>query len=159
MSTSQSPQASQAASQPNLPANLAAAAQRINGELVRRPQNPISLSTQAQTELEVLHAEYLGDLGQEAVRLARQDRLATVDREHVLQAAKRLGAGKADSGKAGAFSTVGGLIAGAGLAGVYQIMFGPGSHTTSEFLVVIALSVVGFILLSLGLAFSLIKRR
>src|SRR5690348_6550194 len=74
-----------------LPANLAAAAQRIDQALNRNPNRPMTLSSEARTELEVRHAEYLGDLGQEAVRLARQESLSTVDRTHVAQAADRLG--------------------------------------------------------------------
>jgi len=141
-----------------LPANLAVAAQRIDDALNHNPNEPMTLSSQAKTTLEVLHAEYLGDLGQEAVRLARAGQLSTVDKRHVTQAADRLG-----GDPSGVFSAVansiGGLFAGAGLAGAYSVVFTPGRHSTGEVAATLALSVVGFILLAAGVTVMVIKRR
>jgi hypothetical protein len=141
-----------------LPTNLAVAAQRIDDALNHNPNMPMVLSSQAREELEVLHGEYLGDLGQEAVRLARQEHLSTVDRTHVLDAADRLG-----GDPSGVFSNVansiGGLFAGAGLAGAYNIVFTSGKHSTAEIAAALVLSIIGFVLLAAGVTAMIIRRR
>lgn len=140
-----------------LPANLAIAAQRIDDALRHNPSARMSLSDQARTELEVLHGEYLGDLGQEAVRLARREHLSTVDKTHVTEAADRLG-----GDPSGVFSNVansiGGLFAGAGLAGTYSIVFTAGNHSTAEIVATLVLSIIGFILLAAGVTAMIIRR-
>jgi hypothetical protein len=118
----------------------------------------MTLSNEASTELEVLHAEYLGDLGEEAVRLARREHLSTVDRTHVIQAADRMG-----SDSSAVFpniaNSIGGLFAGAGLAGAYSIVFTSGKHSTAEIAVTLILSIVGFVLLAAGVTAMIIRRR
>src|SRR5258708_4964952 len=108
----------------NLSQNLAVAAQRIDGALNHNPAKRMILSDEAATELQVLHAEYLGDLGVEAVRLAKREHLSTVDRTHVVQAADRIG-GDSSGVFANVANSIGGLFAGAGLAGAYGIVFTP----------------------------------
>lgn len=141
-----------------LPANLAQAAQRIDGALSHNPNRPMALSNEATMELEVLHAEYIGDLGQEAVRLARREQLSTVDRTHVLQAADRI-AGDSSTVFSNIANSIGGLFAGAGLAGAYNIVFTPSKHSTAEIVVTLILSIVGFILLTAGVTAMIIRRR
>lgn len=143
-----------------VPKSLAAAARRIDIALNHSP-NParrMVLSDEAKTELEVLNAEYLGDLGQEAVRLARCENLSTVDRTHVIEAAGRL-----NSDASGVFSNVansiGGLFAGAGLAGAYSIVFTSGKHSIAEIIATLAMSIIGFILLTAGVTVMITRRR
>jgi hypothetical protein len=141
-----------------LPTGLAVAAQRIDEALTHNPHRLMSLSDQARTELEVLHAEYLGDLGQEAVRVARRGHLSTVDRTHVIQAADLL---RGDP--SGVFSnitnSIGGVFAGAGLAGLYSLVFTAGKHSSTEIAVTLVLSVIGFVLLTAGVTAMVIRRR
>jgi histone H3/H4 len=141
-----------------LPANLAIAAQRIDNALNHNPNRPMTLSNEASTELEVVHAEYLGDLGQEAVRLARQEHLSTVDKTHVIQAADRIG-NDPSTVFSNVANSIGGLFAGAGLAGAYSIVFTPGKHSTAEIVVTLILSIIGFILLTAGVTAMILRRR
>lgn len=142
-----------------LPANLAVAAQRIDNSLNHNSRRPLTLSPDARTELEILHADYLGDLGQEAVLLARRDGLSTVDRVHVTRAASRLGTDSSNR-FANVANSVGGLIAGAGIAGMYQIIFSSDkSHSTLEIAVASILSVVGFVILAAGVTATMLRRR
>ena len=85
--------------------NLTDAGQRIDAELRRKPSKIMALSPEAGAALADAHADFLADLGQEAIRLARKDRLRTVDREHVDQALSRLGAGSRESKAGNACST------------------------------------------------------
>lgn len=142
----------------SLSKDLAAAAQRIDGALNSHSGKRMILSDEATSELEVLHAEYLGDLGVEAVRLARKERLSTVDRTHVVQAADRIG-GDSSGVFANVANSIGGIFAGAGLAGAYSIVFTPGHHSTSEIVVTLILAVVGFVLLAAGVTAMIIRRR
>jgi histone H3/H4 len=141
-----------------LPINLATAAQRIDEALNHNPNMPMALSGQARAELEILHGEYLGDLGQEAVRLARREHLSTVDRTHVLQAADRLG-GDSSGVFSNVANSIGGLFAGAGLAAAYSIVFTPGKHSIAEIVVALVFSIIGFVLLAAGVTAMIIRRR
>ncbi len=140
---------------PVLPAHLSLAATRIDGELRRRPAKRLSLSPDARDALALAHAEYLADLGQEAIRIARRDRLATVDQEHVEQAVRRLDQGAAKgNARTNAANSLGGVFGGAGLASAYAIVFTAGPHSTMEIVVALLLSVVGFSSLVYGLTAS-----
>lgn len=130
---------------------LRIAAGRIDSELARRPSRPMSMSRQAREALALAHAEYLGALGEESVRLARRDRLTTVDAEHVDQAIRRLGQARSGSTLSDAANSLGGLLAGAGVASVYSIVFMSGPHSTAELLTALALSTMGFSSLVYGL--------
>ncbi|WP_445163210.1 hypothetical protein ACTXG5_08290 [Mycobacterium sp. Dal123C01] len=134
---------------------LADAGLRIDRELHR---TKMRFSDEAGVALVDAHASFLGDLGVEAVRLTRKDRLTTVDRVHVEKAADRLGPATGPSGVASACNTVGGLVVGAGIAGTYRLAFDSGTHSTTQMMVTIALCVVGCILLAVGLTLTLTKR-
>lgn len=145
---------------PMLPAHLATAAQRIDNSLNHNSANPIALSHNAKIELEALHAEYLGDLGQEAVRLARRERLSTVDKMHVVRAAERLSSDPMSTANiSNITNSIGGLLAGAGLAGIYQIVFVSEKHSSLEIAVAAVLAILGFMLLSVGMTAMLIRKR
>ena len=142
---------------PPVPANLAQAAIRINAELTRSA--PMTLSLNARTRLEIVHAEFLGDVGQEAIRIARRSGLSTVDEAHVDMAYERISSGSTGSGWATAANTVGGLLSGAGIASIYSITFTPGPHGTAEIVAALLLSAVGFALVVFGLTLALARRR
>jgi hypothetical protein len=116
----------------------------------------MALSTEARIRLELLHAEYLGDLGTEAVRLARRDRLTTVDREHVDRASTRLGFGESGRG-ASTLNSVGGVVAGIGLASAYAVTFNPGPHSTAEIVTAIVACILGAILLTAGVVLTMTR--
>jgi len=137
--------------------NLVAAAARINAELTR--SRPMSISPAARARLELVHAEFLGDVGQEAVRMARRASLATVDESHVSQAYERISSGANSNGPATILNTVGGLLGGAALASIYAIAFADSPHGTAEIVTALVLSVVGFALLAVGLTLSISRRR
>lgn len=80
--------------------------------------------------------------------------LATVDASHVNEASKRVGGPARGSALATAANTIGGVVAGSGMASTYAVVFTAGPHETPEILTAIMLSVVGFVLLTLGLALS-----
>jgi histone H3/H4 len=140
-------------------ATLSDAAERINAELVRRLREPMTFSPEARERLAELHAEYLADLGQEAVRVARRAHVSTVDELHVRQASTRLGMGRSrGSALETAANTFGGVFAGAGIASVYALMFTPGPHGIGETAAALVLSVIGFVLLAIGLTVTFLRR-
>lgn len=141
-----------------VPSNLLDAALRIDVELSRRKKSPMILSTQAASALEIAHAEFLGDVGQEAVRIARRANLRTVDESHVKEAASRIGiGGSRNSALETSFNTLGGVIAGAGIASVYSVNFNPGPHSSLESITSVSLSVLGAVLLAIGLTVTVQK--
>lgn len=143
---------------PPIPADLTVAAARINAELTR--SKPMSMSPAARARIEAVHAELLGDVGQEAVRVARRASLATVDESHVDEAYRRISGGASTGGGiATLFNTIGGLLAGAALASIYAIAFTSGPHGTAEIVTALIFSILGFALLAIGLTLSLTKRR
>ena len=142
-----------------LPPDLAAAGHSIDKELRRKPRKVMTMTADAGDALAEAHAEFLGDLGREAIRLARKDGLRTVDRVHVEQAAGRLGTGSSESKVGTAFSTMGGLLGGIGLAAAWNLAFGSGLHSTGEQIATIAVCVVGFVLLAVGLTLTVVGRR
>ncbi len=119
----------------------------------------MSFDEEAGLALADAHAEFLADLGVEATRLARKDRLNTVHRVHVEKAADRLGAGSGASGFATVCNTLGGVVAGIGVAGAYNLAFNPAPHTTAEQMATIALCVLGCIMLTIGLTITMTKSR
>ncbi len=143
---------------PPAPPNLLVAAQRINEELLRRPQHTMAVSKLARERLELLHAEYLADLGMEAVRLARRENLHTVDQEQVDRAAESLRATR-ERNLANVANTIGGLIAGAGGASSYAVVFTSGPHSTVEVSTAIALCIIGFAILAAGITGTMLSRR
>jgi histone H3/H4 len=142
-----------------LPQDLELAGRRIDAELRRKHNKVMSLTSDAGSALEALTSDYLADLGQEAVRLARRGRLRTVDREHVEQAAERLGMGSAHSRIGNASNTLGGLLAGAGLAAGYAVTFTGGQHSTAEVVTAILLCIFGFSFLAVGLTLTMVRER
>ena len=142
---------------PPVPANLVAAAARINSELSR--SGPMSISPAARARLEAVHAEFLGDVGQEAIRIARRASLATVDESHVDEAYQRISSKASSNGLATILNTVGGLLGGASLASIYAIAFTDGPHGTAEIITALLFSIVGFALLAIGLTLSVSRRR
>lgn len=128
--------------------DLADAGLLIDKELQRAK---VRFSDDAGVALAEAHAEFLADLGIEAVRLTRKDRLATVDRVHVEKAADRLGANTSSSSVASICNTLGGLIEGAGIAATFNIAFGGRTPSIGEIMVTIGLSIVGGVLLAIGL--------
>lgn len=104
------------------------------------------------------HADFLGDLGCEAIRLARKDSLSTVDPVHVEQGVSRLGMRSGQSRSGSAFSTVGGLVAGAGLAGGYTLAFTPGIHSTAQQVTTVILGFIGAFLLAIGLTLTMVSK-
>lgn len=140
---------------------VAEAARRINEELARKPQRRMRFDSAATTRLELVHAQYLGDVGEEAVRIARRANLTNVDESHVNQAATWISAG--GSRRSGSLSTVmntlGGLFGGAGIASVYAIAYSLGPHGLAEQLTALILCVLGSILLTTGSVLELARRR
>jgi hypothetical protein len=119
----------------------------------------MSFDPDAAKALEEASTEYLADLGQEAIRLARKDRLRTVDREHIEQASERLGMGSSQGRLGSACSTLGGLLAGAGLAAGYAVAFTAGEHSTAEIVTAILLNIFGFFFLAVGITLTMVRRR
>lgn len=138
--------------------NIALAGQRLDEELRRRRNEPMTMSAAAVEMLEVLHGEYLGDLGQESIRIARRHGLSTVDQSHVKDAAAALGSSPRFATVSNSLNTIGGLLAGAGLAGIYSIFFSSRTTdpTTSELAAAMGLSSMGILLLSVGITLGLV---
>jgi hypothetical protein len=132
------------------PSNLAAAADRIAAELNRRRDEPMQFSPQAALRLDELHGEYLGDLGTEAVRIARSDGLQTVDAAHANQAAERLRLQTSPGPFANIAIGLGGMFAGAGMSFFYALFFTKGPHSNSEIAVASFCAVTGFTLIAIG---------
>jgi hypothetical protein len=132
-----------------VPPKLLVAAQRINQELRRRPEEPLTLSFQAREQLELLHGEYLADLGALAARIARQENLSTVDRSHVNEANTRLISGAENTKLSEAITnTLGGLTGGGALASAYSLLFVPGSHSAAEGYVAAILGIISAVFLT-----------
>jgi hypothetical protein len=142
-----------------LPPNLTDAVERIDAELTRKSKKNMSLTPDAVAGLQEAHADYFADLGQEAIRLARKDRLRIVDREHVERAVARLGMGSSQSRVGNAANTLGGLLAGAGLAGGYGLAFTAGPHSTGEIVTTIVFCILGFFVLAVGLTLTMMRGR
>ncbi len=142
-----------------VPENILIAAQRINAELDRRSSRPMTLSPEARQRLELVHAEFLADVGREAVRIARRNRVTTVDQSHVDEANQRIGLGAGSSAFGNVANSLGGLLAGAGIESTYAIMFTNGPHSQGETLTAIVLSVLGAALLAVGLTVTFGRRR
>jgi hypothetical protein len=162
MTASTSTQTSTTTSAPNVtvPANLANAAQLISSELSRDPNNIMTLSPHAVTALETAHASFLGDVGQESIRIARRANLRTVDDSHVKESAARLGLQRArKSVVETALNSIGGVIAGAGIASIYAVNFGPGPHSSLENITGVVMALVGGVCLATGLTISALKHR
>ena len=116
----------------------------------------MALSPGARVALEVFHPEYLGDLGQTAVRLARADRVTTVDAVHVERAAQVLITGSGPQYVATVLNSFGSLAAGAGVATVIDFI-STSAETTQPVPVTVAgiiLSVVGFAMMTVGVVLS-----
>lgn len=138
---------------------LVEAGRRISAELNRKPRRPMALSPQAGEALEELHADYLAELGQESVRIARRNGLSTIDENHVRLACDKIGGpGGRSSASTTIANTIGGVISGAGIASVYNVFFGPGIHTSAEYATAIVLCVLGFVILTIGVMMTFLRR-
>jgi hypothetical protein len=140
---------------------LADAARRINDELRRKPQRIMRFDPAADVELEIVHAQYVGDVGEEAVRIARRQGLVNVDASHIEQAATWINAGgnRRQGSASTVLNTFGGLIGGAGAASIYALAYNPDPHTTAEHLTGLILCVLGAILLTAGSMLELTRRK
>lgn len=136
--------------------NLAVAGQRIEEELHRKRNKPVTMSQGAVEMLEALHGEYLGDLGQVSIRIARRQGLSTVDESHVLDASRSLGSSPTSTVVGNSLNTVGGVFSGAGLAGLYGVFFSARASeaTTTEMVAATLLSLLGIALLSVGITLT-----
>jgi histone H3/H4 len=139
-------------------ANLLRAARRINSELHRHSHRPMMLSQQARDRLTELHADYLADLAQEAIRTARRGGVQTVDEFHVEQASSRLGLSQTSGALETTANTLGGVFAGAGIAFAYELVFTAGPHSTTKIATAFIMSIVGFVLLSIGITTTWSRR-
>jgi hypothetical protein len=141
---------------PGVPSILGVAAQQIQNELNRRPTSPMVLSAQATAKLGIVHTEFFGDIGTEAVRIARRAGLATVDEIHVDEAVSRACQESRTSVVSGAANTLGSIIAGVALAGWYAILFNQPPHSGAEYVVAAISTTLAGILLTM--AFLLVRR-
>lgn len=142
---------------PGVPAALGAAAQQIQNELTRRPSKPMTLSAQAAAKLGIVHTEFFGDVGVEAVRIARRAGLDTVDEAHVNEAVSRVCQESQSSAIKIAGNTLGSIIAGIALTGWYSIVFTSGPHSNGEYVIAGVSSTVAGILLTI--AFTGLRRK
>lgn len=143
-----------------VPTNLANAAKLISSELSRDPDNVMTLSPHAVSALEMAHASFLGDVGQESIRIARRANLRTVDDSHVKESAARLGLQRAKKSVVEtALNSIGGVIAGAGIASIYAVNFGPGPHSSLENITGVVMALIGGVSLATGLTISALKHR
>jgi hypothetical protein len=139
--------------------NMAEVTRQIDAELHRNAAKPLVLSERARERLESLQVQYLADLGIESVRIARRRNLETVDESHVLAASERMGGPSRGSPLIASMNTIGGVVAGAGIASVYTVTFTAGPHSTGEILASILLCVAGFVLLAVCLTVAAVQRR
>lgn len=135
------------------------ALRRIDAELSRRPKRLLTISAGARVALEISHPEYLADLGQLAVRLARSDRVSTVDAIHVERAAQLLVTGTGPQVLATVLNSLGSLFAGVGGAIVVDFATDPTKQPVPVTIVGIVLSVLGFTVLSAGIFLSFTRSR
>jgi hypothetical protein len=86
--------------------------------------------------------------------------LRIVDESHVGQAACRIAAGiSSGSAMEKITNTFGGVLAGAGIASIYSIMFGNGEHEPAEIIAAIILTALSAILLTVNLMLTFARRR
>ena len=141
-----------------LPHNLAAAGQEIDIELRRKPGKPMEMSPSAGDALEDAYADFMTDLGREAIRLARNDGLSTVDPSHVEKAVGRLGMGSSGSSPRGfVLTTTGGLLTGFAGNGAFSLTFDSAARSTAEITTTLVLLVVGVIALTAGLLLTAVR--
>jgi hypothetical protein len=119
----------------------------------------MKLETNGGEALAVAQADFLADVGRDAIGLARRDHLQCVERIHIERAAQRYGSGARESKAGSALSTLGGLVAGAGLGGGYNLLFGPGTHTTAETTTILIICILGFSLLFAGITLTMVGPR
>lgn len=142
-----------------LPHNLAAASQAIEMELRRKPRKTMELRPDAGDALADAHADFLADLGREAIRLARNAGLGTVDRVHVEQAVGRLGMGSSSSTLGSVLLAAGGVPLGVGLTLVATMSSDGAKHSTADMYWMLAFLVPGLLLFTLGTLLTLIRTR
>lgn len=119
----------------------------------------MTLSTQAVDKLEMVHTEFFGDVGVEAIRIARRASLDTVDEVHVNEAVSRVFQGSRGSVVSGTANMLGSIIAGIALAGWYAILFNPQPHSSGEYIVAGVLSTVAGILITISIVMAIVRRR
>jgi hypothetical protein len=138
---------------------LAKAAEAIDKELRRKPDRLMKLEVNGGEALAIAQADFLADVTRDAIGLARKDRLQCVERIHIETAAERYGTGASESKLGSSLSTLGGLLAGAGLGAGSNLLFGAGNHSTAELVTVLVLCILGFFLLAIGLTLTMVGRR
>jgi hypothetical protein len=149
----------QQVTQAPLSPNLGRAAHRIDSELRRNPNKVMSLRSEAATALEDYNTEFLANLGEQSIRLARAERLRTVDEEHVHRTFSRLGLNSDSAKMSTAGNTLGSLIAGLGLASAWDIFFDSAQHSTAETITVFLLCMLGIALVVFSLTVTLRRGR
>jgi hypothetical protein len=139
---------------------ILAAAQRFQTEL-KRVEPELQVSTDAWTELTKAQAEHLGSVGVEAARLARRAQLGTLDAIHIRDANRYITGSPRGTGIATAALAVGGVVAGAGVAYSMELVNRPAAETLTVHELVTALvsSVIGAVLLVVGIAITVANSR
>jgi hypothetical protein len=115
----------------------------------------MTLTPGAGEALEEAYADFFGDVGIEAIRLARRVGLENIDRAHVETARSRIGTDMRKGRLGSVLSTAGGVVAGAGGTSIYAVLFTVGVHTTAEWMTGLVLTSIGFVLLAVGITLML----
>jgi hypothetical protein len=125
---------------------------RISDEMSRRSGKSVVISGRAWDRLEEIHAEYLADVGQEAVRLARRAGLCVVDESHVDHAGSRIAVGiSRRTAVEKATSVFGGILAGVGIAAIHAIMYREGEPNPAELTTALGITGVSAVFLTVNL--------
>jgi hypothetical protein len=124
----------------------------LAGGLGKR-RGPRAFSDQAVRELAIRQANFLEDVGLDAINLARRNEADFVSASDVRSAEASLQS-RASSFPGRILVPVGGLIAGAGLAQLYAVLSAPKSAppSTLGYLIAAVSTIVGIALLVFGLA-------
>jgi hypothetical protein len=116
-------------------------------------RGPRAFSGQAVRELAIRQANFLEDVGLDAINLARRNEADFVSASDVRAAEASLRS-RASSFPDRLLEPVGGLIAGAGLAQLYAVLSAPKSSppSTLGYLIAAVSTIIGIALLAFGLA-------
>lgn len=126
---------------------LGSAVSRVQAELARGTAEDFSDDARA-TWLE-FHADFVEDLGVEAVRIANRSRADVVSASHVIQALDSVRTNQR-SRTAAALNSFGGILAGAG-AGQFYAVLSTKDPTALAYALATGSSVIGAVLLTLAL--------
>jgi hypothetical protein len=116
-------------------------------------RGPKAFSEQAVRELAIQQADFLEDVGLDAINLARRNQADYVSASDIQTAEASLRS-RALTFPARLFEPVGGLIAGAGLAQLYAVLSAPKSSppSTLGYVIAAASTIIGIALVVFGLA-------